>query len=212
MKAMAIMVGIDVGGVRKGFHAVALESHNALAMYRSTDADEVSNWIRELGPEIVAIDAPCRWSVDGRARLAERQLMAKGIWCFSSPTCEDAQCHPTNYFGWMRNGANLFEAIHAEFKLYEGSELIMGQKYCFETFPHAIACAIRGEVLKAKNKRVDRLAILERAGMDTLQLKNIDWIDAALCAYAAQFFSMGDFDTYGDVAEGFIVTPKWRVI
>lgn len=51
----------------------------------------------------IGIDAPYRWSANGRARPAERQLISEGIWCFSSPTRQMAIDHPRNHFGWMLN-------------------------------------------------------------------------------------------------------------
>jgi predicted RNase H-like nuclease len=38
-------------------------------------------------------------------------------------------------------------------------------------------------------------------------LKNIDFIDAALCAVAALYVHSNKFDRYGDAREGFIVIP-----
>ena len=38
-------------------------------------------------------------------------------------------------------------------------------------------------------------------------LKNIDFVDAALCAVAALYLQKKEFDCYGDHKEGFIVVP-----
>ena len=78
---------------------------------------------------------------------------------------------------------------------------------CFETFPQAIACALAGKRLLAKNKRVDRRRLLEQAGIATESLTGIDQVDAALCAVAAQHVLAGSFNAFGEDGEGFILMP-----
>jgi hypothetical protein len=88
------VAGIDVGGTRKGFHAVALRQGKYLAHMASPDVRAIVQWCLNLRAAAVGVDAPCCWSHDGRARLAERELMAKRISCFSTPTRERAEQHP----------------------------------------------------------------------------------------------------------------------
>ena len=76
------VVGIDVGGPRKGFHAVALREGAYLDTFASPDARDLAAWCIQGGARAVAIDAPCRWSRTGRARPAERALTAAGIHAF----------------------------------------------------------------------------------------------------------------------------------
>ena len=78
---------------------------------------------------------------------------------------------------------------------------------CFETFPQAIACALAGKRLLAKNKRVDRRRLLEHAGLATESLTSIDQVDAALCAVAAQHVLAGSFKALGEAGEGVILRP-----
>jgi predicted RNase H-like nuclease len=54
-----------------------------------------------------------------------------------------------------------------------------------------------------------RRELLGEAGIVTKPLSNIDVVDAALCALAAQALLAGRFQTYGDAEEGFIVVPAW---
>jgi predicted RNase H-like nuclease len=79
---------------------------------------------------------------------------------------------------------------------------------CFETFPHAVACALAGKKLSARDKRVDRRRLLGGAGIATDSLTNIDEVDAALCALTAHHFLAGTFKAYGDDVEGYIVVPS----
>ena len=79
------VVGIDVGGVRKGFHAVALRDGVYAGQLATGDVQELAHWCRSVvGASVIAIDAPCRWSSDGRARPCERALMQQGIFCFET--------------------------------------------------------------------------------------------------------------------------------
>lgn len=49
--------------------------------------------------------------------------------------------------------------------------------------------------------------LLGASGFDISLFENIDEIDAALCARAAQSFLRGDFKAYGDDSAGFIIVP-----
>jgi predicted nuclease with RNAse H fold len=103
------LVGIDVGGARKRFHAVALTGGAYASQLAITDVQELAHWCRSLvRASVIAIDPPFRWSTDGRARPCERELMQKGIWCFSSPTHQRAHSpHRTGTFDWMLQGEKL---------------------------------------------------------------------------------------------------------
>ena len=63
---MITSIGIDVGGSRKGFHAVALRGGAYAGQLASRDVEQLSHWCRaEMEATVIAIDAPCRWSADG---------------------------------------------------------------------------------------------------------------------------------------------------
>lgn len=200
-----IAIGIDVGGTRKGFHAVALQGGKHIAHTASCEIDTIVHWCLKLHADAVGVDAPCCWSHDGRARTAERELLAKRISCFSTPTRDRAEQHPKDYFGWMRNGARLYAALQSHYALFDGGEV--RAPVCFETFPHAIACELSGEVVRKKD-RTRRRDILEAAGIATAQLTNADLRDAALCALAAHALLRCEFVQYGDKDDGLIVVPR----
>lgn len=207
LRGNTVVVGIDVGSRARGFHAVALKEGRYFDKLPSSDSCALASWCKSFGAEIIGVDAPCRWSLTGRARRAERELMSEGVWCFSTPSPDIADRHPTDYFGWMRHGATLYaELISSGYSLFRGTHS-SGHPLCFETFPHAIACALQGEVVSAKRKRQVRRRLLQENGIDTEALTNIDWIDAALCALAAHRLLSDSVKLYGDVEEGFIVVP-----
>jgi predicted nuclease with RNAse H fold len=207
-----VTIGIDVGGARKGFHAVALCGGAFAGQLATPEVQELTHWCRDVMlARVIAIDAPCRWSSDGRPRPCERQLLARGIRCFASPTRETALAHPRGYYDWMLRGEALYGALESggpqvAYPLVRSIPL--GGRGCFETFPHAITWHLRGGNATAAHKRGQRLELLARAGIDCTPLTSIDRIDAALCALAAQrLASGGDCVTYGEPASGLIVVP-----
>jgi len=202
-----VVIGVDVGSVARGFHAVALREGKYFCKLQTSDTRALASWCKKSGGRAIGIDAPCQWSAEGRARRAERELMARRIWCFSTPSPDVAKGHPSNYFGWMLQGAALYTQLASCGYALLGAEAHPQQPVCFETFPHAIACALQGEVVSAKNKRDVRRRLLQQSAIDTRPLTNIDWIDAALCALTAHHFLRGSVRAYGGIEDGFIVVP-----
>jgi predicted RNase H-like nuclease len=198
------VIGIDVGGPRKGFHAVALVGGRCFDRYSSTNAALVAKWCLTKQPRAIGIDAPCRWSKDGRARPAEKGLAAARIFSFATPTVEGARSSP--FHQWMIAGAELYRHLAPAYPLLQ-SVTPPVSRFCFETFPHAVACHLAGTILSARNKRTDRRQILKSNGVATELLTNIDWVDAALCALTADLALNGNSTTYGDAETGFIVVP-----
>jgi len=205
MEGPSAVVGIDVGGLRKGFHAVALRQERIVGTCASKDAGTVAEWCENIDAQAIGIDAPCRWSATGRARQAERMLAAKGIFAFATPSREKAGSR--EFYRWMLNGADLYRHLERRYRLFDGHNRQAPGLVCFETFPHAVACVLAGTIVSAKSKRSIRRGLLREAGIDTSRLSNIDMIDAALCALTANYFLAGQITTYGDASEGVIVVP-----
>jgi predicted nuclease with RNAse H fold len=201
------VVGIDVGGKRKGFHAVVLRD-GVFAKMTSTDPAAIVNWCGERGAKIVAVDAPCGWSQSGSSRLAERDLKLgnKKIHCFATPTRAAAQAHNKGFYGWVFNGERLYKELVPHYLLFDGNGCTAPA--CFESFPHAIACFLSGKVV-SREKNIRR-SILAAQGYDESSLPNADFVDAALCALAARAFREGRSQHFGQKGEGFIVVPLTR--
>jgi predicted nuclease with RNAse H fold len=202
------VIGIDVGGSNKGFHAVALSDGAYAAQLSSRDVQELGHWCRSvIRASVIAIDAPCRWRADGRARPCERELNTEGIRCFASPSRERAVGHPSNYYDWMLQGEALYQELEASHPLLAG--LPANGPFCFETFPHAITWHLRGGHASAAHKRSQRRQSLVQAGIAPAPLSNIDLIDAALCALVAHRLASGSpCRAYGEAATGLIVVPE----
>ena len=134
--------GIDVGGPRKGFHAVLLRDGRYFEKFHSTAADAIAAWVRQAGARAIGVDAPCHWRSGEHMRPAERDLALRRIHCFATPGREMAESHP--FYAWMRNGLSLYQSLSAVYPLFDGSAPA-GAKVCFETFPQAIACTLAGK-------------------------------------------------------------------
>ena len=199
-----IVVGVDVGGLKKGFHAVALQNGSFLETFSTLYAAEVATWCRTLKASAIGIDAPCSWSRTGRARFCERELARQGIFTFATPNRSKGKTHP--FYRWMCNGADLYRLLTPQYRLFEGKRRT-ALPVCFETFPQAVACALAGMIIPAKRKRTDRPRLLRKTGFDVESLTDIDMVDAGLCALTAQYLLAGSIKMYGDVEDGFIVVP-----
>lgn len=199
------VAGIDVGGEGKGFHAVVMRNGILTARAIAT-AQEAADWCVAEGAQVVAVDAPMGWSTSGRSRQAERELKWDGatIQCFRTPDAETGLTK--DFYGWVRNGMKLYDCLAHHYRRYDGVNL--AGDVVFETFRHAVACALGGEVISAKSKGADRRKLLEAQGVDRSRLKNIDEVDAALCALTAVRFTEGRTMQFGNAAEGFIVIPS----
>lgn len=97
-----IVVGVDVGGQKKGFHAVALRGGQFFEKFATRDVREVVSWCRKLDASAIGIDVPCCWSRTGQARSCERALAAEGLHAFATPS---QMVHRTTHATWGLQGA-----------------------------------------------------------------------------------------------------------
>ena len=207
MASHNITIGIDVGGIKKGFHAVANRDGLYFAQLHSINPDEIAAWVLSHNPIAVAIDAPSMFSLNSGSRKAERELVSNGMRCFYTPT--RALAAKSRFYDWVFNGELLYQKL--------GLPIFMGeqsQKTCvIETFPHAVQMSLwAGDPNPVGNKRSVRESTLAlKENYDTSQLSNIDFIDAALCAVSADYFAHHQFIAYGCKTEGYIVLPKIRL-
>lgn len=132
-------------------------------------------------------------------------MAREGIFSFST-SCR-AKAQTSAFYGWMFNGERMYASLAENYPLLDAPDKIT-IPCTFETFPHAISCALVGQdVASAKIKGRQRRALLAALGFNTMFLKSIDALDAALCAVTAQSFLSRTFRTYGDVEGGFLIVP-----
>ena len=195
--AHPLAVGIDVAA-RRGCDVVTLD-HALVArpVGRVHTADELRVLLAPLAPGVVAIDAPPAWAAPGRTRSCERALMARGISVFATP--DATRGGASSFYDWMRTGFEMFAGAHPCPTL--------------ETFPHAVAIALRGRapehglLKRPAAKKAWRRDALDAAGVDHGALRTIDEIDAALCAVTGRWFLEGRTVALGDPDEGVLTVP-----
>jgi len=192
----------------EGFHAVALRDGKFFDQITSCHPTEIADWCFAIDPAVIAVDAACNWSISGRSRQAERDLKIAGkkVHCFATPLRDLVDAKPDGFYQWVFNGESLYEKLTEKYPLFNG--MWSQKKTTIETFPHAVVCALKEKVVAAKPKLKNRKQVLREMGYDIRNLRNIDLVDAALCAVAARVFSKSEYDRFGDEKEGFIVVPR----
>jgi predicted nuclease with RNAse H fold len=196
-------LGIDVG-VRKGLDLVLMDAgRGVLETERRVFVDDLAKLVPDLGPDVVAIDAPPTWAADGRSRLTERELRWFGIQCFNTPSDEGMAEHP--FYEWMTIGFAVFEALAADFPRYRGGS---AKGTAMEVFPHASAVVLAGHLPpKGISPHAWRREVLGAQGVDASVLRSSDQVDAALAALTGLFALERRFSAPGDPREGQIVVP-----
>ena len=198
-------LGIDVG-VGKGLDVVLLDERRVpLHVSSRVHVHDVERLIRELRPDVVAIDSPPRWAPSGRSRLTERELAALNISSFNTPS--EAHGKGNRFFAWMEVGFEVFtQAAAAGFPAYSAGS---PRGKALEVFPHATAVVLAGCLApKGTNKRAWRTAVLRAQGVRTDELGSADRVDAALAALTGLFALDGKRFAPGDPREGVIVVPS----
>jgi len=128
------------------------------------------------------------------------------IQCFKTPTRTYASGR--TFYEWVFNGEKLYQQLRyqLDYSLFNGVN--HRGKILFETFPHAVVCALAGRLVPAQPKAITRRRMLRDHGYDDSLLKNLDFVDAALCALSAERFLLGRAHYFGNAEEGFIVVPS----
>jgi predicted nuclease with RNAse H fold len=198
-------LGIDVG-VGKGLDVVLLDERRVpLHVASRVHVGDVERVIRDLRPDVVAIDSPPRWAATGRSRLTERELAALNISSFNTPSEEHGRGN--RFFAWMEVGFEVFaKAAAAGFPTYAAGS---PRGKALEVFPHATAVVLAGCLApKGARKHVWRSAVLRAQGVRTDELGSADRVDAALASLTGLLALDGKRFAPGDPAEGVIVVPS----
>lgn len=204
-------LGIDVGAKRKGLDAVLLDDSMVPSeARRHAGLEEIAELIRQVRPDVVAIDSPPAWGRSpGGSRLTEQEIRRFGIQSFGTPS--DLKKASSVFYDWMRAGFEVFEAAAREgFERY-GSGRVAGK--AIEVFPHASAVVLAGclpprGVSRGRAKREWRRGVLRAQGVETDGLLSTDQVDTALAALTGLYALRGRCFAPGNPAEGVIVLPS----
>ena len=187
--------GVDVGGVRKGFHVAVLDTDRLIvgpANVKTTD--DVVALIRAVMPVVIGIDSPCRAAdPGGRSRACERELVTAVCGIRYTPDA-DTIASGGAYYEWIRNGFALYEAL-ATAAPTPGWKVI-------EVFPTASWTRLYKRRESARRAAWSRAALASLAldGLPARRL-NQDDRDAIVAAWTARLWSQTDMiEWFGDIA------------
>lgn len=183
---MAVWVGVDVGGKRKGFDVAVIDDRRVLVLLSHRTCRQVVDIVLVNRPEVVAIDGPRSCAPDGlTARDGELQL-ARSI-CGIRWTPDERRVHAAAYYAWILEGRALFDALAAH-----DVEVI-------EVFPTASWTRWFGK------RGTQTRAAWTRQGLAALGLKSVpmrtnqDQRDAIAAAMTARQHSLARTETIGDI-------------
>ncbi len=196
-----LVVGIDVGGEKKGFHVAAASASTGrvFSLFHGLRADIVSDFLKQMEIaengkiRVIAIDSPCKpYRESDSTRAAEKELRAKGYRIFWTPKKEKymESLEHEDTVSWMTNGGLLFSTLQNTFP---GIAIV-------ETFPTAVS---------------DRI-LSSRLSFDVSLLYNKesrkhygDYIDSVLAASSAISLYYREFESIGDCDEqGPVILPR----
>jgi predicted nuclease with RNAse H fold len=185
------IVGIDVGGRKKGFHGCALDGERIVGGPEKLGGVAAAvEWIAGFEPTTIAIDSPCEGAPeDARARPDETEFNKAGICRIRfTPAREKLAGNP--YYEWIEHGLELYESLEATLP---GAEAI-------ETFPTAawtIWSGPRGDRSRVAWSR-DAFDALNLEGLTPRQ-RSQDDRDAVAAALVARQYEEGKTTGYGKI-------------
>ncbi len=191
-----LIVGIDVGGTKKGFHLASLKpgEFQIRDIRHCQSVVDVCTWVRTLVAEstqttklLLAIDCPPRSQLTGeKTRLSERQLHRQGFRVQWTRRTTHAPAE------WMDNGQRLWEALSK-----------LPDTYAIETFP-----TVATRHLCDSNVQLPLRLLAQHAGRREWK----DFMDAAICADVGDRYLRGRANCVGvdpDTAELDELGPIW---
>jgi predicted nuclease with RNAse H fold len=107
---VAIWIGVDVGGRRKGFDVGVIDERRLLELQHGLGRDAVVALVDQSRPELVAIDSPRSCAPAGaRARDGERALSRKV--CGIRWTPDETEVRSNPYYAWVVEGLELYRTL-----------------------------------------------------------------------------------------------------
>ena len=183
---MALWIGVDVGGKRKGFDAAVIDDRRVLAVKSRMTCQQVVDLVITNPPAVVAIDSPRSCAPGGKAAREGELQLARSI-CGIRWTPDARRVRASAYYAWILEGLALFDALAAR-----GVEVI-------EVFPTASWTRWHG-------KRGPRTrAAWSRQGLTALGLDGVpartnqDQRDAIAAAMTARQHTLALTETMGDI-------------
>lgn len=193
------VVGIDVGGEKKGFHGCAIEGREVVAgPLRLRTVAAAAEWVRGLRPTTVALDSPCEPAADGDSSRADERTFNAAKICHIRWTPERRKLRGA-YYAWIVHGLGLYEALAAE----------VPDAAAIEVFPTASWTEWIGR-REGRRRAAWTSAGIERVGRSELDLADLDRKigkprlnqddrDAVAAALTARWHEEGRTSAYGRI-------------
>jgi predicted nuclease with RNAse H fold len=109
---MAVWVGVDVGGKRKGFDVAVIDDRRVVELQRRLTCQQVVDLVLQIRPALVAIDGPRVCAPDGQNKRDCELQLANSI-CGIRWTPDAGHVHANAYYAWIVEGQALFGALAA---------------------------------------------------------------------------------------------------
>jgi predicted nuclease with RNAse H fold len=189
---VAVWVGVDVGGKRKGFDVAVIGDRRVLALQGHLTCRQVVGIVTGERPAVVAIDSPCSFASGGQSARGGELQLAKSI-CGIRWTPDERRVRASAYYAWILEGVALFGALATH------------SVEAIEVFPTASWTRWHG------NRGSQSRAAWTRQGLAALGLEEVpertnqDQRDAIAAAMTARQHTLGLTETMGD-----IVVPAGR--
>jgi predicted nuclease with RNAse H fold len=184
------VVGIDVGGRKKGFHGCAIEGGAVVAgPTRLRTVAEAVEWVAARAPTTVARESPREPAAAGESsRRDEREFLAAGI-CHIRWTPERRKLRGP-YYEWVLHGL----------ELYAGLEQAVPAADLIEVFPTA-AWTMWSGPKGAASRGSWSGAALDSLGLAGLSARRLDQDDrdAVAAALVAHLHERGETAAYGRI-------------
>ena len=179
---VAVWMGVDVGGRRKGFDVALIDERRLVDLRGHLDGHAVVELAEANRPTVVAIDSPCSCAPDGR-KARECELALNRAVCGIRWTPDARSVRASDYYGWIVEGLGLYDAL--------GGEAI-------EVFPTASWTRWLG-------RRLGTRAAWTTAGIERLRLDGVpartnqDQRDAIAAAVTGRQHSAGLTERFGEI-------------
>jgi predicted nuclease with RNAse H fold len=225
MDAAPLVIGIDIAASRPCV-AVAVRCGRTLEVVGWREADErepgdrgrLLDWIAELRPAVVGVDAPQRpkHALPGgvaHSRDCDAELLHRRISVYQVPTRAEAEAGARRY-SWMHTGWAYFKDLGR--RGYEPPApgtlpAELGQAPAvLEVYPHAGFVTLLGGTPPPKSTRAGlhlRVLTLRRLGLQWDEYYDHDSLDALMAAFTAWRFVQGLATPLGNGRDGSIWLP-----
>jgi predicted nuclease with RNAse H fold len=179
-------MGVDVGGKRKAFDVAVIDDRRLVDLRRRQSLEDVTAYVAQAGPTVVAIDSPRSCAAVGETHRPEEKALRDAV-CGIRWTPSQSHLEGNPYYEWIVEGLRLFAAL--------------------EHLPcHVIECFPTASWTRWLGPRAGRpRSLWTRQGLATLGLENLptrcsqDARDAIAAAVTAREYGLRRVETFGDI-------------